>query len=192
MKIYTKRGDAGETDLFGGQRVLKNVPRVEAFGTVDELNAALGVVCAELDADRDGDLMQLLDRIQSDLFVVGGDLATPLEDDGRKMESVVARISEQAATRLEAEIDRIEGELPPLTAFILPGGSRAGAHLHVARTVCRRAERAAVALAAVDVMNADVITYLNRLADLLFVLSRSVNRRDGVAEVEWHPSPRSG
>ena len=183
MKIYTKRGDTGETDLFGGERVTKDHARVEAYGSVDELNACIGVARAEFSGDGANDIVALVDQIQTDLFMIGADLATP----GHNAPSAITRVADEDVGRLEAAIDLLESQLPPLRAFILPGGSRPGAQFHVARTVCRRAERATVTLSASDTVNPHVMTYLNRLSDLLFVLARAVNQRDGVPESEWRP-----
>ncbi len=178
MKIYTRTGDAGETSLFDGSRVSKADSRVDAYGDVDELNAWLGLArAARLDADLD----QPLVRIQQDLFALGAQLADPGE---RIAERVLkASLADADVERLEALIDRLESELPPLRRFILAGGSPAGAALHVARTVCRRAERRIVSLAPVP--DAVLIKYVNRLSDLLFVLARVVNHRAGVPEIEW-------
>ena len=185
MKLYTKRGDAGETDLFGAGRVPKDVPRVEAYGTVDELNACLGVAMTEFRAGRDHDLIAPLTWVQAQLFVVGGDLAAPDS-------ASVPRTPDDLPAHLEAHIDQLEGELPELRAFILPGGGRAGAQLHVARTVCRRAERMAVTLAAIERTNPAIITFLNRLSDLLFVMARVANHREGIPESEWHAELPAG
>ncbi|MGH7359922.1 MAG: cob(I)yrinic acid a,c-diamide adenosyltransferase [Candidatus Rokuibacteriota bacterium] len=177
MKIYTKTGDAGGTALFGSGRVSKASPRVAAYGDVDELNASIGVAAAHVD---DLAVRDALERVQRDLFALGALLATP--DPKRRKEKwdlPPARIS-----ALEEEIDGWEEELPALTAFILPGGSQAGASLHAARTVCRRAERAIVALAADDLPDT-VIPYVNRLSDWLFVCARLVNRRAGMEERIW-------
>ncbi|GAB4571321.1 MAG: cob(I)yrinic acid a,c-diamide adenosyltransferase [Anaerolineae bacterium] len=179
MKIYTRSGDSGETGLFGGGRVPKHDPRVEAYGTVDELNSWLGVVCAEPIPEQ---AQRWLIHIQNDLFFLGADLATPLEADAAN----IVRVDSQAVEALEAIIDQIDAELPPLKNFILPGGSRAAALLHVARTVCRRAERTVVALAERDTINQVSLVYLNRLADLLFVLARWLNLQAGIEEQRWH------
>ena len=181
MKIYTRTGDTGETGLFDGQRVSKADLRVDAYGEVDELNAALGVVLAG-GRDIGEDVRAMLEEIQRDLFAVGGRLADP----GRKVSARVekAAISAADVARLEQWIDRLESELPPLRRFILPGGSRAGAALHTARTICRRAERRIAALGSDDV-DVDVRAYVNRLSDFLFVAARAVNRRAGVLELEW-------
>jgi cob(I)alamin adenosyltransferase len=177
MKIYTKTGDTGETGLFGGTRVSKASPRVAAYGDVDELNSALGLARVHrIDDERDA----LLGTIQIDLFDLGAELAAR---PGKK--SAAPQIGDREIERLEAAIDRAEEELAPLTTFILPGGSPGAAHLHLARTVCRRAERAVVGLAAEDAPRPELIRYLNRLSDLLFVLARLANARAGVADVPW-------
>lgn len=178
MKIYTKTGDNGETSLFAGGRVLKDDARVSAYGTVDELNSYLGLV-------RTYDIPEQADRwlaqIQNDLFRIGSDLATPLD---AKAEWIV-RVSADAVPPLEAAIDAMDDELPELTAFILPGGTPAAATLHVARTICRRAERLCVTLKTEDLINPPVIAYLNRLSDFLFTLARWVNFQAGVADTQW-------
>ena len=179
VKIYTKTGDSGETALLGGTRVSKAAPRVAAYGDVDELNAWLGFVRAA----RPGDpLAGMLDRIQRDLFAIGARLADPSG-------AVAERVSKTAVTaddvtRLEGWIDQLESGLKPLRRFILAGGSPTAASLHVARTVCRRAERSVVALGA-DAIESELLVYLNRLSDLLFVMARAANHQDGVAESEW-------
>ena len=179
MKIYTRTGDRGETGLFDGTRVAKSDSRVATYGDVDELNAWLGFVRAGLS---DHQLGGMLERIQRDLFALGARLADPTS-------RIAARVTKAAVTsediaRLEQWIDELETELPPLRRFILSGGSASGAALHVARTVCRRAERAMVALGP-DAVEADLLTYVNRLSDLLFVMARAANRRGGAAESEW-------
>ena len=179
MKIYTKTGDAGETSFFDNTRVSKADPRVDAYGEVDELNACLGGVVAAGPGD---DLTAELQAIQQDLFALGSRLADPSA-------RVAARVTKAAVTadaveRLEHLIDRLESEVPPLRKFILPGGSLAGALLHVARTVCRRAERRVIALGA-GAVDPILIVYLNRLSDLLFVMARTVNHRARMPEVEW-------
>jgi len=178
VKIYTRTGDTGETALFDNSRVSKADPRVDAYGEVDELNAWLGLVRAGgLDADLDAELI----RIQRDLFAVGAQLADPAE---RLADRVTkAFVSDADVARLEHLIDRLEQELPPLTRFILPGGNAAGGAVHVARTVCRRAERRIVGL--VPAADELLIRYVNRLSDLLFVLARAVNHRAGQPETEW-------
>jgi cob(I)alamin adenosyltransferase len=180
VKIYTRTGDDGETGLWGGLRVPKDAPRVQAYGTVDECNAAIGVaraagVGAELDA--------LLARVQNDLFIVGADLATPGEA------ANIPRIDQEAVQALEQAIDELEARLEPLRQFILPGGSLSAAYLHLARTICRRAERRVVALSHNEPVNPQVAVYLNRLSDLLFVAARFANANAGVPDVPWE-SPR--
>lgn len=180
MKIYTRRGDGGETDLFGGERVTKDALRVEAYGEVDELNASIGVAAA---ASEQTDLVPLLRRIQSTLFDIGSHLATP--DAAHRAKANVPQASEQDVEALEASIDAFEAELPALTSFVLPSGTAAAAAFHAARTVCRRAERRAVALHAGEPVDAPVLRYLNRLSDLLFTLARLENARAGVPDVAW-------
>lgn len=180
MKIYTRRGDAGETDLVGGGRVPKDHLRVAAYGEVDELNAALGAAAA---ATRHDDVRALLESVQRHLFELGAYLATP---EIRHREASGLRAPEpREVAALEARIDAFEKELAPLERFVLPGGTPAAAAFHLARTVCRRAERALVALDHVDPVEPGVLGYLNRLSDLLFVLARLENRRAGVPDVEW-------
>jgi cob(I)alamin adenosyltransferase len=178
-RIYTRGGDGGETSLTDGSRVPKQSLRVEAFGTVDEANAAIGI--ARLDANGETDTM--LARIQNDLFDLGADLSTP-ETGGRAAGAL--RIVAAQVARLESEIDALNAALAPLDSFILPGGTRTGAQLHVARTVVRRAERLVAALAAAEPVNREALKYLNRLSDHLFVLSRHVNDR-GAKDVLWQP-----
>lgn len=180
MKIYTRTGDAGKTGLWGGARVDKDAQRVHAYGTVDECNAAIGVARAH---GSDAELDQVLAGIQNTLFVVGSDL-TAIEDSPH-----IPRVQAADVALLEQIIDQLEATLEPLRQFILPGGSPAAAHLHLARTICRRAERAVVALARDEPVNTEVVRYLNRLSDCLFVLARSANARATVADVAWQ-SPR--
>jgi cob(I)alamin adenosyltransferase len=190
VKIYTKAGDAGETALFGGLRVRKDVPRVEAYGTVDELNACLGLAVAA--AGDHPDIQALLARVQSELFDLGAELSTPPE---RARDRLAARVPLMDAARvetLEVEIDRFEAELAPLKTFILPGGTPASAALHLGRTVCRRAERRVITLAAEDEVNPEIGRYMNRLSDLLFVLARVANRRAGVEDVTWQAGAGRG
>lgn len=179
VKIYTRTGDDGHTGLFDGARVSKSDPRVAAYGDVDELNAWLGLVRADLTGAEVG---PMLERIQRDLFAVGARLADPAK-------RIAERVTKAAVTaddirRLEEWIDALESNLPPLRRFILAGGCRAGATLHVARTICRRAERSMVALGA-EAFEPELLVYVNRLSDLLFVMARAVNRTAGVAESEW-------
>src|SRR5580765_2329128 len=178
MKIYTRTGDTGETSLFGGTRVDKDDPRVHAYGEVDEVNACLGLARASAtDPEIDAELVLL----QRDLFALGAQLADPANKVGNR--SAKARLGDQDVERLEELIDRMEAGLPPLKNFILAGGTPCGAALHVARAVCRRAERAMVALdPAVDSL---LLRYVNRLSDLLFVLARTANQRAGAAETIW-------
>jgi cob(I)alamin adenosyltransferase len=179
VKIYTKGGDSGETSLFDSTRVSKADARVDAYGEVDELNACLGAARAALD---DVDLEQTIVLIQQELFAVGARLADPAARIAGRV--VKAAVTAEAIHRLEQTIDRLDQELPPLRRFILPGGGTAGAMLHLARTVCRRAERRVVGLGS-DAVDAIVIVYLNRLSDLLFVMARAANRRAGIIEIEW-------
>jgi cob(I)alamin adenosyltransferase len=178
VKIYTRTGDTGETSLLGGARVSKHDPRVDAYGEVDELNAWLGLARA---SRVDPAIDQELVRLQQDLFALGAQLADPAGKLATRVTKAI--IADEHVTRLESLIDRLEAELPSLRRFILAGGTPAGAALHVARTVCRRAERRMVALdPPVDPV---LLRYINRLSDLLFVLARAVNHRGGVPETEW-------
>jgi cob(I)alamin adenosyltransferase len=179
VKIYTRTGDSGETSLFDRTRVSKADARVDAYGEVDEVNACLGTVLA---AGVDDDIAGLLTAIQRDLFAVGARLADPSSRIASRVTK--AAVTDEDIQRLEDAIDRLEAGLPPLRKFILPGGSGAGSQLHLARTVCRRAERRVVGLGA-GAVESPVIVYLNRLSDLLFVMARSVNQRAGVPEIEW-------
>jgi cob(I)alamin adenosyltransferase len=180
VKIYTKTGDAGETGLVGGTRVSKHDPRVVAYGEVDELNAALGVVLA---SQPEAALRKLLLEIQRDLFALGAQLADRTAKVADK--KAKAALGAERVTRLEEAIDEREAQLPPLRAFILPGGAPLAAQLHLARGVCRRAERAISALAAAETLDPLLLVYVNRLSDLLFVLARRANQRAGVAEEQW-------
>lgn len=179
MKIYTKTGDSGETSLFDKTRVSKADARVDAYGEVDELNACLGAARA---ARLDADLTAVIEQIQSELFAVGARLADPSSRIAPRVEKVA--VTQAEVQQLEKMIDRLEEQLPPLRRFILPGGSTAGALLHLSRTVCRRAERRVVALGA-DAVDPIIVVYLNRLSDLLFVMARVANQRAGTTEVEW-------
>ena len=189
MKIYTRTGDEGDTGLFGGPRVPKDDARVEAYGAVDELNAALGVAAAGLDGEASPDLAAMLHEIQSTLFDLGGELATPDAHERAASGKLTPLLADGSSERLEGWIDALEGELEPLTQFILPGGAPVAAALHHARTVCRRAERRAVSLATIEEVSGELLVYLNRLSDFLFVAARAVNRREGVEEPRW-ASPR--
>jgi cob(I)alamin adenosyltransferase len=181
-KIYTRTGDTGETGLVGGRRVQKDDLRLELVGTLDELNAVLGMARAEL--TRGGtapvDLDQLLGQVQHELFDLGAELSTP-----DPQSQGIAFLGEARIAAIEGAIDRHDAQLEPLRLFILPGGSPVAAQLHVARCVCRRAERRLVELAGRETVRGEVLRYVNRLSDLLFVLARSVNRANGVADVTW-------
>lgn len=177
MKIYTKRGDLGETSLFGGKRVTKGSPRIAAYGTVDELNSALGIV---LSLNPVNEVSKKLARIQMELMVLGSDLSAPLD-----LKIKTLRINRSFTTRLEKEIDVMGKKLPELKNFILPGGSPVGTHLHLARTIARRAERSVVELAAIEKINPNAISYVNRLADWLFTLARYTNMVEGQKEFVW-------
>jgi len=181
-KIYTKTGDAGETALGNGARVAKHSTRVTAYGTVDELNATLGL--ARLHAD--GELEAGMSRIQNDLFDLGADLCTPDIENDAEAEYPRLRIVASQVTRLEGEIDALNARLAPLRSFILPGGAPLAAYLHLCRTVCRRAERHVVGLATMETVNEEAVKYLNRLSDWLFVAGRIAND-DGRADVLWVP-----
>jgi cob(I)alamin adenosyltransferase len=178
-KIYTKTGDDGTTGLFGGDRVPKDSARIEAYGNVDELDSVIGLCAAASSYDW---LTDLLRSIQEKLFVLGADLATPLET---RSNYTIPRIEESDATHLEHAIDEQVAALPPLKHFILPGGSALAAHLHLARTVCRRAERSLVHLAALEEIGRHDVIFLNRLSDLLFVLARCANQLAEINDIEW-------
>jgi cob(I)alamin adenosyltransferase len=181
-RVYTKRGDAGATGLAGGQRVPKNDPRIEAYGTVDELNSFVGL--ARESARELPELAKILLRVQHELFNLGAILATLPEDVHPKQ----ARITAAESQQLEREIDRMNAELAPLRSFVLPGGSHLNAELHVCRTICRRAERLTVALAAHSHVDPEALQYLNRLGDALFVWSRWASHRTGTPETLWEPN----
>jgi cob(I)alamin adenosyltransferase len=182
MKIYTRTGDAGETALFGGGRVPKDHPRVAAYGTVDELNACVGVAVA---ATVDTSIRERLGRIQHDLFAVGSLLATTPPEEGRPRPKGLPTLPLERVAEMECWMDEAGEELAPLRAFILPGGTPGAAALHLARTVCRRAERAVVHLAGQEAVEPGIVVYLNRLSDLLFTFARLENRRAGTPDVEW-------
>ena len=183
-RIYTKSGDQGETGLGDGSRVPKDHPRVAAYGSVDELNAVLGLLLVQAAGELDEDTRQLLRGIQNDLFDVGGDLCVPQQPEEKPGQALRIRVDQ--AERLEKAIDVRNEHLQPLTSFILPGGTQAAAWCHMARTVCRRAERDVVTLAREQPINPQVVIYLNRLSDLLFVLSRTLNGQ-GRDDVLWRP-----
>ena len=189
-KIYTRTGDRGETGLFGGQRVPKDDVRVDAYGEVDELNSVLGLVAWHLQVAEQDEIVAGLRRVQADLFTIGANLATPAPEDGGRESAHIPSLAEGRAAELEAWIDVAETELEPLKAFILPGGTPAASALHLARTVCRRAERRVVTLARQARVGDDIVVYLNRLSDLLFTLARLANHRAGVPDVPWIPNPR--
>ena len=176
MKIYTKTGDDGNTGLQGNYRIAKSHPRIIAYGTVDEANAALGIV---LTYSLDSDIITILTKIQNDLFLVGADLSNP------NLNDIKNRIPLELVKTLEHHIDKFELELSPLTNFILPGGDPAAAQLHYARTVVRRAETQTVQLSEKDEINSNCIKYLNRLSDLFFVMSRLINKRKNMDDIPW-------
>jgi len=178
MSIYTKTGDTGDTSLFGGGRVGKEDVRVEAYGQVDELNAALGLARAE----GLGEMDALAQRLQEQLFTLGGELATP---QGTKAAQHIPHMKKEWVADMEKAIDAFDQELPALTSFILPGGTKAAAALHLARTFCRRAERRTIPLLRAGKIEPDIMVYLNRLSDLLFTMARVANHRAGVADVPW-------
>jgi cob(I)alamin adenosyltransferase len=179
VKIYTRTGDNGETSLFDGRRVSKSDLRVDAYGEIDELNAALGMALAD---GVDPDIAAMLEAVARDLFAVGGRLADPQHRVAERVRKIAVGLAEVG--RLEQWIDQLEAGLPPLRRFILPGGSPAGAALHMARTICRRAERRVAALGP-DEVESELRAYVNRLSDFLFVAARAVNHRAGVPELEW-------
>jgi cob(I)alamin adenosyltransferase len=178
MKIYTRTGDKGETSLFGGKRVGKENIRIEAYGTVDELNSVIGM-CRSVKPAPEVD--RILETVQNDLFALGADLATPISSKSRS----IKRVKPPAVSQLERHIDSIDATLPPLKNFILPCGSVAAAKLHYARTVCRRAERIVVQLSRQEQIGTTPAIYLNRLSDLLFVLARKVNALEKIPETKW-------
>lgn len=181
MKIYTKTGDEGQTGLFGGERVDKDDPRVEAYGTVDETNSAIGLSRA---AGLPREIDQLLGRVQCDLFALGAELACV---SGKEDRLGMTRLSQSDIEQLEHAIDDAEHELEPLKSFVLPGGTPSAAALHHARTVCRRAERRTLSMAHGIAVRRELLIYLNRLSDLLFVLARRANQTAGISDVPWQP-----
>ena len=178
MKIYTKTGDDGNTGLQGDFRISKSHSRIMAYGTVDEVNATIGVV---LTNNLDNDIRQLLSQIQNDLFLLGSDLSN------QNLNDLKNRISLDMVEKLEKSIDKFELELPPITNFILPGGNLAAAQIHQVRTIVRRAETLVVKLSDKDEINSNCIKYLNRLSDLMFVMGRLINKRNGVEDIIWKP-----
>jgi cob(I)alamin adenosyltransferase len=183
-RVYTRQGDAGQTSLAGGQRVSKGSARIEAYGTVDELNAFIGAARVTAGETGLGELAAILLRVQHELFNLGSILATLPEDVHPKQ----PRVTEVETTRLEEEMDRMNEELEPLRSFVLPGGNRLDAALHIARTVCRRAERVCITLAHAESVPPEAIRYLNRLSDALFVWGRWACHKSGVAETLWQPN----
>ena len=182
-RVYTKRGDSGETGLAGGQRVGKDALRIEAYGTIDELNAFVGIARSSLDAGL-AKLDGILLRVQHELFNAGSILATLPEDVHPKQ----ARVTAGDTARLEREIDEMNEGLPPLRSFVLPGGSRLNAELHVCRTICRRAERECIRLARTEAIDPEIMKYLNRLSDAFFVWTRWASQQQGIPEVLWDPN----
>jgi cob(I)alamin adenosyltransferase len=178
-KIYTGTGDSGMTALFGGRRVRKDNPRIETYGTVDELNSILGLARS---ISKDKLISETIERVQNQLFILGWDLATPFDEE---ISGKVKRISADDVNYIERLIDKINGELPQISGFILPGGGILSSVLHIARTVCRRAERLAVWLSSCEKINENIIPYLNRLSDMLFVLARYANYVSGVEDIRW-------
>ena len=178
MKIYTKTGDDGNTGLQGNFRIAKSHPRIMAYGTVDEVNAAIGIV---LTNSLDDDVSQLLSQIQNDLFLLGSDLSN------QNLNDLKNRVSLDMIEKLEGSIDKFESELPAITNFILPGGNVAAAQTHQVRTIVRRAETLVVQLSDKDEINSNCIKYLNRLSDLMFVMGRLINKRNGVEDIIWKP-----
>ncbi|MBI5449301.1 cob(I)yrinic acid a,c-diamide adenosyltransferase [Candidatus Gottesmanbacteria bacterium] len=177
MPIYTRTGDTGSTSLFGGKRVLKCEELVDVYGSIDELNSWVGLLASQLNA---ADVRQFLETVQSDLFTVGSSLA------GSRID---LRVLDQRVKEMEARIDALEKELPPIRNFILPGGNQLGAYIHLARSVCRRVERQTVALAQKNNVDSMIIKYLNRLSDLFFVLARFINKQSETPEIIWKGNP---
>jgi cob(I)alamin adenosyltransferase len=193
MKIYTKTGDKGETGLIGGKRISKGDPRIVAYGSVDELNSNIGIAISSLAAkNRDLflDLINIMTCIQSELCIVGSDLADPRYPAGNQNHYKTPRTEENMASALEDAIDKFETELEPITFFILPGGSIEASLLHITRTIARRAEIAVTLLSKDQIINPIVLVYLNRLSDFLFVAARLINKRLGIKDIAWRPSER--
>jgi len=194
MKIYTRAGDKGETGLIGGKRISKGDPRIIAYGSVDELNSFIGITLSLLTSKHEdlfSDLINIMTRIQNELFVVGSDLADPRYSAKKENRFKTPRTEQRLASALEDTIDKFEAELEPITFFILPGGSIEASFLHAARTVARRAETATTLLSKDQIINPIVLVYLNRLSDLLFVAARLVNKRLGIGDVAWKYNARS-
>jgi cob(I)alamin adenosyltransferase len=193
MKIYTKTGDKGETGLIGGKRISKGDPRIVAYGSVDELNSNIGIAISSLAAKNKDlflDLINIMTCIQSELFIVGSDLADPRYPAGNQNHYKTPRTEENMASALEDTIDKFETELEPITFFILPGGSIEASLLHITRTIARRAEIAVTLLSKDQIINPIVLIYLNRLSDFLFVAARLINKRLGIKDIAWRPSER--
>jgi cob(I)alamin adenosyltransferase len=191
MKIYTKTGDKGETGLIGGKRIPKSDPRIISYGLIDELNSNVGLTISLLNLKNNNlfsDLIDLLIKIQNDLFDIGSDLADPTYPMENKYK--IPRTDEKMVLYLESEIDKFDKEVVPITFFILPGGSIESSILHVSRSIARRTETAVTALSKSQTINPAILIYLNRLSDLLFVAARLVNKRIGVEDVAWKSSPR--
>lgn len=180
MKIYTRKGDGGETSLFGGQRVWKDNPRISAYGAVDELNSLLGVTVTEV---KNQEVAEIIIGLQNNLFTVGSDLASPLEEENRNFS--IPRVPRDYVEKIEKLIDDYDSKLPQLKKFIIPGGTKGAALLHLARTVCRRAERDVILLSKSEFINKEIKTFLNRLSDLLFVLARFENFSSNCPDIEW-------
>jgi cob(I)alamin adenosyltransferase len=183
MKIYTKGGDKGQTGLFGGERVSKNSERIEAYGTIDELNSFIGLAVEEV---KSPETKAILQNIQNELFTLGSDLATPLNESNEKYK--IPRVPKSFYEEAEKQIDKFEEQLEPLQNFILPGGSKASALLNICRTICRRAERRVVTLKASNDIGENIIIFLNRLSDLFFVLARYENMISGIPDIIWKPN----
>jgi cob(I)alamin adenosyltransferase len=191
MKIYTKTGDKGETGLIGGRRVSKSDPRIIAYGSIDELNSNIGLSISILtlkSIDIFSDLIDLLVKVQNDLFVLGSDLADPTYPTDN--EGHTPRVKDNMSSQLECQIDKFERELVPIEFFILPGGSVESSHLHISRSIARRAEVTVTELSKSQEINPAIMMYLNRLSDMLFVAARLVNKRVGVKDTAWRPSPK--
>jgi cob(I)alamin adenosyltransferase len=176
VKIYTKTGDDGTTGLIGNTRVKKSSPRIASYGTVDELNATIGMI---LSSKLEKDISDLLTKIQNDLFVVGADLANP------NLENKLNRVTPNMVSFLEMEIDKLEEKLSPITFFILPGGNLIASQVHIARAICRRAEINIVQLSEVEDIHTECLIYMNRLSDLLFVVARTINKRKKISDIAW-------
>ncbi len=187
MKLYTKSGDDGTTGLFSGARVSKDHPRIESYGTIDEFNATLGMCSSACNADNalHRRLLDIFARLQSRMFDIGADLATP---EGANNESKIQRIGQEHVQEVEKWIDEIDGANTPLTAFVMPGGTELASRLHLARTICRRAERQMIHLSHTEPVGASLIMYVNRVSDFLFAAARLANKNSGVEDVLWIPS----